>query len=268
MIVAEYIDKVDIIDFDEIKDLIVEDLIYLFHAKKYKRLYILKNSIPIFILDPLKIVDLFLNKNYKKKVKEIISDNNYIRCFEYDKHLIDAYYEMRRDKLEYMPVCKDGKLIGEINFSILSLKISYIVIKDELTGVFNKKYFDVILEEYNDFNKPMGLIFVEIKDLMIYEGLYGEEIVYKTFKKYAEILKSSLRDIDFIFRIDNQFRIITFNDLEITIKIVERIKNRLNEVEVNGIHIPYKISFSHIPEMSHDIISAVEECERKLIEGD
>jgi len=268
MQIKDYIDKIKTVDFEEIKNLKVEDLIYKFHAKKCEKLYLLKENKPVFVLEPKKIVDIFLHHQNEKTLEEFLSDKSFLKCFDSEMNIIDAYYQMRKENLEYIPVCENGTVIGEINFNILSLKISYIVIKDELTGVFNRKYFDVIIEEYNDFNKPMGLIFIEIQNLPIYEGLYGIETVHKIFKSYAEILKNSLRDIDFIFRLDNQFRIIIFNNLEITIKIVERIKDKLNNFTIEGIHIPYKLSFSHIPELENNIISAIEECERKLIERD
>jgi len=266
MQIKEYIDNVTTIDYDEISNLKMEDLIYKFHAKKCNKLYVIKNNKPIYVLDPKNIVEIFIKNNNKILVKNFLSDKEYLKCFDSEMNIIDAYYQMRKKRIEFIPVCENGKIIGEINFDILSLKISYIVIKDELTGVFNKKYFDVIIEEYNDFKKPMGIIFIELQNLPVYEGLYGIEIVNEIFKTYAYTLDNLLRNIDFTFRIDNQFRVITFNNLENTIKIIERIKKHLNEVIIKDIHIPYKISYSHIPELENNIISAIEECERKLIE--
>jgi len=266
MYIKDYIDKIKTVNFEDVKDLKLEDLIYKFHAKKCEKLYILKENKPLFVLEPKKIVDIFLNHQSKKSLEEFLYNKEFLECFDSKMNIIDAYYQMRKKNLEYIPVCENGVVIGEINFSVLSLKISYIVIKDELTGVFNRKYFDVIIEEYNDFNKPMGLIFIEVENLPIYEGLYGIDTVHKILRGYADILRISLRDIDFIFRLDNQFRVITFNNLEITTKIVERIKKRLNSFTIEDIHIPYKLSFSHIPELENNIISAIEECERKLIE--
>jgi len=267
MKIKNYVDNVQTIDFEEIKNLKIEDLIYKFHKEKYKKLYVLKENKPNFVLDYKKIVELFINNQIKKPV-EILLNKDYLKCFDAEMNIIDTYYQMRKENLEFVPVCENGKIIGEIDFNILSLKIFYIVVKDELTGVFNKTYFDVIIEEYNDFKKPIGIIFIEIQNLPIYEGLYGVEITDEILKDYAKILSNTLRDIDLIFRVDNQFRIVIFNTLEVTIKIIERIKNKLDNLKIKDIHIAYKISFSHIPEMYNDIISAIEDCERQLIERD
>ena len=167
--------------------------------------------------------------------------------------------------MAFMPVCEEGEFIGEVDFDTLSLKVSYIVIKDELTGLYNKKYFDVLVEEYRNFDKPMGLIFIEIRDLSIYEGLYGIEMSQKILKTFGNVLQNSVRKIDFVFRWDNQFRIITFNDLEITSKIFSRIQSRLNSLKIDDIHISFKMCMSHIPQLQDDILLAIESCEEQFI---
>jgi len=266
MKIREYVDKINFINLYELKNKLLEDIFFIFHSKNLKRLYILKDKKPIFVLTTQTIVDIFMNKKEKLNALEFFGSKDFLECFEADKHVIDAYYEMRKNNFSFMPVCENGEIIGEIDFDTLSLKISYIVIKDELTGLFNKKYFDVIVEEYEDFNKPVGIIFVEVRDLYIYEGLYGVEIGQKILKTFAEVLKNSVRKIDFIFRWDNQFRIITFNDLEITSKIFSRIQNKLNSIKIGDMHIPFKMCMSHIPQLQDNILLALENCEEQFID--
>jgi len=265
MLIKEYIDKVESVNLYELQDKTLEDIFLIFHAKNLKRLYILKDKKPIFVLTPREIVDIFINKTEKSNAFDFFKNKDFLGCFESDKHVIDAYYEMRRDNMAFVPVCENGEFIGEVDFDTLSLKVSYIVIKDELTGLFNRKYFDVIIEEYKDFNKPLGLIFIEVKDLSIYEGLYGIDMSQKILKTFADVLKSSVRTIDFIFRWENQFRIITFNNLEITSKIFSRIQNKLETLKVNDIHIPFTMCMSHIPQLQSDIILALQHCEEEFI---
>ena len=264
----DYIDKVQSIDLINLKNKTFNDLIAKFHAKNLMRLYILKENKPVFVISPKEIVEIFLKNLHTQNVYNYLKDRNYLRCLNSDIHIIDAYYQMRKNKLSFIPVCKDNKLIGEIDFNTLSLKIAYIAIKDELTGVYNKKYFDVIIEEYRDFKKPIGIIFLEIRDLPVFEGLYGVDMEFDILKNYAKILKNSIRDIDFIFRWDNQFRIMIFNSLEITVKIFERIKIKLENLIINELKIPFNICMTHIPEIHNDILLGIEECEEKLIKRD
>jgi len=266
MKIKEYVDKINFIHLYELENKLLEDVFFIFHSKNLKRLYILKDKKPIFVLTSQTIVDIIMNKQEKLNALEFLKNKDFLKCFEADKHVIDAYYEMRKNNYSFMPVCENGEIIGEIDFEILDIKISYIVIKDKLTGLFNKRYFDAIVENYEDFNKSVGIIFVEVRELYIYEGLYGIEITQKILKTFAEVLKKSLRKIDFIFRWDNQFRIITFNNLEITSKIFSRIQNRLNSIKIGDVHIPFKMCMSHIPQLQDNILLALEHCEEKLIE--
>jgi len=265
MRIKDYVDKIEFLNLDSLKGRKLEEIFLVFHAKNLKRLYILKNNKPIFVLTPREIVDIFLNKKEKLDAFEFFKDKDFLNCFDSSVHVIDAYYKMRKENLAFMPVCEKGEFIGEVDFETLSLKISYIVIKDELTGVFNKKYFDVLIEEYKDFDKPLGIIFIEVRNLSIFEGLYGVEMSQKILKTFAAILKNSVRKIDFVFRWDNQFRIITFNDLEITSKIFSRIQNKLNNLKVEDMQIPYEMCMSHVPQLQEDILLALEHCEEKFI---
>ena len=268
MNLKDYIDKAETIDIEELKNKTLSDLIAKFHVKNILRMYILKENKPIYVFTPKEIVDIFLNNIQDKNAYEYLKEKSYLECFDSNLHIIDVYYQMRKNNKLFMPVCENGNFIGEIDFQTLSLKITFIVIKDPLSGVYNKKYFDVIIEEYKDFNKPLGFIFIEIKDLPIFEGLYGVDMVNEIIKTYAEYIKNSVRNIDFVFRWDNQFRIIIFNNLEVTAKVFERIKNRLENLKINDIKIPFNICMTHIPEINYDILMAVEECEERLIKRD
>jgi len=265
--IKDYVDKIEAVELEELKNKTLTDVIAKFHVKNINRFYILKNKKPIFVLTPKKIVEIFLKNLQNQNAYNFFKDNEYLKCFDINIHIIDAYYEMRKENMDFVPVCENDGIIGELDFNTFSLKITYFVIKDELTGVYNKKYFDVLIEEYNEFNKPVGLIFIEIKDLPIYEGLYGVDMVYKIIRLFAKTITNSVRNIDFVFRWDNQFRVIVFNNLEVTAKVLERIKHKLNNLEVDGIKIPFKICMTHTEEYNNDILMAVEEGERKLIKG-
>ncbi len=266
MKVEKYVDRINWIDLLELENKTLEDLILIFHAKNLQRLYIVKNKKPIGVISPKIIIDIFLDKKQTLNAFEFFKNNDYMRCFDAKDNIVDAYYKMRKENIDFIPVCENNEIIGELNFKTLSLKISYIVIKDELTHVYNRRYFEVIIQEYNDFNKPMGIIFIKIENLSVYEGLYGVEMKEKIIKTFAKTILCNVRKIDFVFRLDNEFRIITFNDLEKSTIIYERLKEKLSKIEIDTLHIPFKSCVSHMPELQNDVFSAVDECEEKLME--
>jgi len=71
--------------------------------------------------------------------------------------------------------------------------------------------------------------------------------------------------VDFVFRNEDIFKIITFNSDEIAIKIKDRIEKKLNETEINGEQVPFKVVATHVPGLESNILIAVEELERKLV---
>jgi len=267
MTIEKYIEQIFYKEYDELKDITVKELITYLDKYKTDTLYITKNKFPIYLFESVDFLDVFLMNELNKTILEYINKHpKKINTLNYDTNIIDAYYFMRSNNLKKVAVIKNNELIGEITFKIISSKIADIVIKDPLTGAYNEKYFEVLIEEYKDFDKPIGIIYIDIKNIGIIQGLYGEEKLKEILKAIANLLKSLVRDIDFVFRNDYRFKIITFTELEVTKKIVHRIKKALDEFEINGIRISYSIAYSHIPELQNNILLALDEVEAKLID--
>jgi len=268
MTLENYMDNVCMKEISDLKNKTISDLIAYMYKCESNTFYIVNNQEPVYIFTNTDIFEIFMKNLLDEKIEEYIKKHpKELKKLPIFTNILDAYYFMRSNKLKHIPIVdKNGKLTGEISFKTLSLKIADIVIKDPLTGLFNKKYFDVILEEYNEFNKPLGIIFIELVNINILEGFYGPDKVNELIKKYAEVIKKSVRDIDFVFYIDKRFKILTFNNLEITDKIANRIKSKLEKTDIDGIQVPFKIVFSHVPELEVNILTAIESCENKLIE--
>ena len=268
MTLKNYLEQVCYKEFEDIKEKTLSDIIAYMHKCDSLTFYITQKNKPVYIFTSTDMLDVFVKNLLNVTVYEYIKNNpKELKKLSINTNILDAYYFMRSNKLKHIPVInKKEELIGEVSFRLLSLKIADIVIKDQLTGLFNQKYFDVLLEEYNEFNKPLGLIFIELKNLNILEGFYGPDTVVELVRVYANAIKSCVRDIDFVFRIEDQFRVLTFNGLDITDKIVKRIKSKLENTEYEGIKVAFEVVFSHVPELEENVLSAIESCERKLIE--
>jgi len=255
----------------EIKDIsnnTLGDLMaYMYKCKSFS-FYVTDNEVPIYIFTNTDFLEIFRKKAFNVKIIDYINKfPKTVKKLNINTNVLDAYYFLRSNKINQLPVVNDeDKLVGEISFELLGLKIADLVIKDPLTGLFNQKYFEVLLEEYNEFEKPMGLIYIELKNINILEAFYGSDIIENVIKTYAHAIKQSLRDIDFVFRMGYRFKVITFNNLEITDKIVNRIKNKLANTEYNGVKSAFSITFSHVPELEDSVLTAIESCEKKLLE--
>jgi GGDEF domain-containing protein len=268
MTIENFIDKANYLELNEIKNWNLEKIIKYMKENHIERLYITDNLRPIFLINSQIIVDIFLSNKLNTLIEDFINDTTNIVPLNHDRHIIETYNYMRKERIEYAPVVKNSKLIGEISFVTLSIKISYIAIKDKLTNVYNEKYFSILIEEYNEIDQAVGIIMVKLENLSIYEGIYGLDFVNKALVEFAKVIENSIRDVDFLFRNDNVFKILTFNNAEITMKIKKRIENKLNQTLIDDIKVPFIIVATHIPEIDSNIILAVEELERKLIKRD
>jgi len=180
-------------------------------------------------------------------------------------NIFDAYNYLRKYRANYALVVESGKVIGEVQFRTLTWQIIDTLIKDPLTGLYNYHYFNILIERYKDIEKPMGIILVEIENLEIIERFQSATLVNKILKQVADTILHSVRNIDFVFRIDNRFTVMLFQPLEVIKKVEERIQNRLNDLEVDGVSIRFKIAYSHVPELKETILMAIDDCERKIL---
>jgi diguanylate cyclase (GGDEF)-like protein len=270
MTLKNYLEDVCYKETADLEDKTLADLIAYIYKCDTSTFYIVENRKPVFIFTSSDMLEIFMKNMLDEKINDYVKNNpKELKKLSVKTNILDAYYFMRSNKLKHIPIVdKNGRLIGEISFKTLSLKIADIVIKDPLTGLFNQKYFDVLLEEYNEFNKPLGIIYIDLKNINILEGFYGADKINKIIKMYAKAVKSSVRDIDFVFRMGYRFKILTFNNLEITDKIVNRIKTKLENTSYDGIKVAFDMSFSHVPELENNVLAAMESCEKKLIERD
>jgi diguanylate cyclase (GGDEF)-like protein len=270
MKIEAFVDPVKSDEFTVIKNKTLEEIINFINKNNLERYYITVDKKPIFMFNHAEIIEIFLKNKLNKTFEEYFNslDNYELEIIDASRHIIDTYNYLRKHKLHFAPVVKNDELIGEIAFSTLSLKISFIAIKDPLTDTFNQKYFDVLIDEYNEISQALGIIMIKIYDISIFESLYGYDFKNKILQEFAKTIKESLRDVDFVFRNDDVFKILTFNDSEITLKIKHRIEDKLKDLEVDKISIPHKVVATHVPELEPNIFLAIENLEGKLIKRD
>ncbi len=142
----------------------------------------------------------------------------------------------------------------EIELKDLNKKLKELSIRDELTGVFNFRYFREMLKlkylESKRYNTPLGLIILDIDDFKNVNDAYGHLAGDFVLKNVAKIILNSVRNIDIVSRYGgDEFIIIlpnaTDSDL---VKIAERILNNIKSFdfwyELNKINISVSIGMS------------------------
>ncbi len=83
-------------------------------------------------------------------------------------------------------------------------KLEYLSVRDEITGVFNHRFFvrslDREIARVKRYSCPLSLMMIDIDDFKSYNDKYGEQKGDKLLKDIAYILRNVSRDVDIVCR--------------------------------------------------------------------
>ncbi len=179
----------------------------------------------------------------------------------------------------------DLKIISFIGYELahvfanikLILHIKDISIKDALTGLYNRRYFDEILQhEYlraKRYNLPLSLIMVDIDYFKSVNDTFGHLTGDKVLQELAKLIKNSVRQVDVVARFGGEeFAIILLNtSLEKASNMAERLRRIIEKhtILINGNKINITIS-AGISGIRKDTLSErdiVEEADKALFKA-
>lgn len=120
---------------------------------------------------------------------------------------------------------------------------------DELTGLYNKKYILEILgteiQRSARYRKPLSVIMLDIDNFKNINDTYGHLAGDNVLKQVAEIIRSSIREIDFAGRYGGEEFIIVAPETSLSgaLRLAERIRYNL---ENSCLHLDNKSIFTTI----------------------
>lgn len=240
------------------------------------------------------IMDLFSNKIVKK---ENLTDYENLNISKDGRKIyfltngMIAYGENKEVK-GYKGISIDITYLKE-----LEKKNIYLSFHDQLTGLYNRRYFEEELKRIDSFrNLPLCLIMIDANGLKLVNDALGHASGDEFLKKISKALKESCRKEDIIARVGgDEFVIILPKTDEKTGKlIIKRIENKINNQDINGIPISistgietkvdlekdietiYKLAENHMYKMKsserenlrHDTIEKIMENIRRNIRGE
>ncbi|MBA8936702.1 diguanylate cyclase (GGDEF)-like protein [Clostridium beijerinckii] len=126
-------------------------------------------------------------------------------------------------------------LTSALENAFLYKNVERLATRDGLTGVYNHRYFQNMLDEYirkvqKDENN-LSMAMIDIDNFKKYNDTYGHPIGDLLLKKVVEVMRSILRDEDVIFRYGgDEFTIILpYTNSEDAGVIMEQIKNIISD---------------------------------------
>ena len=251
----------------EIKHKTISDISKLFINHNRDIIVITKEGKPYYLLTATDIIDSlvahydnmtiinFIDKNPKK----IISVNE-------EESLFDAYRLMRSYKIHHLIVVNEkGEFSKVINFYDFASFLTEMALKDDLTGLYNRRFFDFLLDKYKDADIEVGVVFIDLDKFKKLNDTYGHAFGDKILKKVASIIRTSIRDIDYAFRLGgDEFVILVFASSEILSKISERIKEKIKSTKIDGVSISCSIGYAHYPTESKELHEAVNLADERM----
>ena len=102
---------------------------------------------------------------------------------------------------------------------------------DNLTGVYNRKFFDAKAKKIISAKSISSLIFIDLDDLKKINDTKGHSAGDEALRKLASILKKSIRGDDVVSRYggDEFVLLLSGADLDASIEIVKRIIDRVSK---------------------------------------
>ncbi len=108
-------------------------------------------------------------------------------------------------------------------------------LKDGLTGLFNRRYFDVhirqLMKKSDKENRPLWLLMYDIDHFKTVNDTYGHQAGDAVLKQFAEALKNTFRVTDLISRYGGEEFCVLLYDLreEETLNLAERTRKVVEE---------------------------------------
>ena len=187
--------------------------------------------------DPLRVVvRLKADQRYKDSVLMLLVEeenmNMVIKAMEIG---VNDYFLYPVDKSELQARVKTQLRRQQYQSNLrTSLEESFdLSIKDGLTNVFNRRYFDIHIQQLinNASEYKLSLLMLDIDNFKLINDTYGHPVGDIVLRKLASILKSSVRVVDLIARYGGEEFVILLKNVNLTRgkKIAEKVRKLVED---------------------------------------
>ncbi len=257
-------------DLNDILDKSIEEISKSFVDNKVDSILILKDSKPYYILTVTDVIDAFVNSLEKIKLFQYF--NLYkkdLLTAKIEDSLLDSYKKMREKRYHHLIIVdKNGNFVTVLTLEDIANFLTEIAIKDPLTGLYNKGFFEFLIDKCKNEDIEVGIIFVDLDNFKELNDKYGHLFGDKVLEKVSNVIKKNIRDIDYAFRFGgDEFVVVvfsTFDDLE---KIKNRIDKEINSLVIEGKKISASLGYAHYKTDSENLEEVIKIADERMYEN-
>ncbi len=175
-------------------------------------------------------------------------------AFELETERRNNQGELREVSMKGVPVLIGDDVVGAYQiFNDISVRkrseyeLRFLSYHDQLTGLYNRRFFDVELERLDtERNLPLTILMCDVNGLKITNDAFGHKMGDRLLVKTADVLRSICRSEDIIARWggDEFVVLLPKTDKKTAVEVVERIKEASRDEKIDSIMISVSIGFS------------------------
>ncbi|NTW95899.1 MAG: diguanylate cyclase [Erysipelotrichaceae bacterium] len=146
-------------------------------------------------------------------------------------------------------------------------QIQYINFHDDLTGLYNRRFFEAELSRLDvSRNYPMSIIMGDVNGLKLINDSFGHSLGDELLVKTANSLKEGCREDEIIARLGgDEFALILPNCSKTqTEKVVQRIKNSLSTQKISSMELSISFGYATKTDIDQDIKEILKESENSM----
>ena len=184
-----------------------------------------------------------LKKAVREKTEELISKNE--QLYRTKKQLLEEIEERKKSE-------------ARIKFK------SY---HDELTGLFNRAYYNEQVAYFEKIKKiPLSIILADLNGLKITNDTLGHEMGDRLLIKMAEVLKASCGEKDIVARIGGDEFVVLMPDRteQMAQSLCNKIKNACEEAEMDPIKLSVALGLSERKNLGQSLQSVFKKAEDQM----
>jgi len=146
-------------------------------------------------------------------------------------------------------------------------RIEYLSYHDQLTGVYNRRYFEDELKRQDTAeNLPLSFLYIDVNGLKTINDAFGHQVGDQFIQKISEVFISECRSKDIVARTGgDEFVILmpktSINDAE---KLANRIKEKASKIRVMEIEISVSIGWDEKNTVDQNIRESIKRAEDRM----